>query len=95
MYEGKCNSGENCIAGSDRNVTLRWDERIDIGKNSEPANYLNQFPEHRFNWKILGRVLNNVRQRKIPYSYYVICMYPTLNNQLELTSLTLFRNGVT
>ena len=28
-------------------------------------------------------------------AYYVMCMRPTLNNQLELTSLTLFRIGVT
>ena len=95
VYEGKCNSGKNGIGGADRNVTIRLAEHIDIGKNSEPAKYLNQFHEHRFNWEILGRVLNNVRQRKIHDAYYLMCMYPTLNNQLELTSLTLFRNGVT
>ena len=74
---------------------VRWDEHSDIGKNSEPTKHLNQFIEHRFNWKILRRVPNKVRQRTIREAYYVMCMRPTLNNQLELTSLTLFRNGVT
>ena len=95
VYEGKCNCGENYIGETGRNVTKRWDEHSDISKNSEPAKHLNQFPEHRFNWKILRRVPNIVRQRKIHEAYYVMCMRPTLNNQLELTSLTLFRNGVT
>ena len=66
-----------------------------MGKNSEPATYLNQFPERIVNWKILRRVPNKIRQRKIHEAYYVMCMRPTRNNQLELTSLTLFRNGVT
>ena len=88
VYEGKCNFGENCIGETRRNITLRWDEHSDIGKNSEPAKHLNQFPEHRFNWKILRRVPNKVRQRKIHEAYYVMCIRPTINNQLELTSLT-------
>ena len=33
--------------------------------------------------------------RKIHEAYYLMCLRPTLNNQLELTSLTLFPNGVT
>ena len=78
-----------------RNVTIRWHEHSDISKNSEPPKHLNQFPEHRFNWKILRRVPKILRQRKIHEAYYVMCMRHTLNNQLELTSLTLFRNGVT
>ena len=92
MYEGKCNRGENYIGETGRNVTVRWDEHSDISKNSKPAKHLNQFLEHRFHWKILRRIPNIVRQRKIHEAYYVMC---TLNNQLELISLTLFQNGVT
>ena len=95
VFEGKCNCGENYIGETGRNVSLRWDEHSDIGKNSEPAKHLNQFSEHRFNWEILRRVPNNVRQRKIHEAYYVMCMCPTLNDQLELTSLMLFRKGIT
>ena len=95
VYEGKCNCGENYIGETGRNVTIRWDEHSDIDKNSESAKHIKQFPEHRFNWKILRRVPNKVRKRKIHEAYYVMCLRPTLNNQLGLTSLTLFRNGVT
>ena len=95
VYEAKCNCGKNYIGETGRNVTVSWDEHSDIDKNPEPAKHLNQFPEHRFNWKILRRGPNKVRQRKIHEACYVMCMRPTLNNLLELTSLTLFRNGVT
>ena len=53
VYEGKCNYGENYTGETHRNVTIRWDKHSDISKNSEPAKHLNQFPEHRFNWKIV------------------------------------------
>ena len=57
--------GQNYIGETGQNVTIRWDEHSHISKNSEPAKHLNQFPEYRFNWKILRRVPNIVRQRKI------------------------------
>ena len=95
MYEEKYNCGENYICETGRVVTIRWDEHSDIGKNSQPAEHLNQFSEHKFSWKILRRVPNKVRQRKIHEACYVMCLRPTLNKQLELTSLTYFRNGVT
>ena len=41
VYEGKCNYGKNYIGETGRNVTVRWDEHSDIGKNSEPAKHLN------------------------------------------------------
>ena len=56
MYEAKCNCGENYIDETGRNVTIRWDEYSDISKAWEPVKHLNQFPEHRFNWKIFRRV---------------------------------------
>ena len=62
--------------------------------NSEAAKHLYRFLEQIFNWKILRRVPNKVRQRKFDEAYYVVYLHPTLNNQLELSSLTLFRNGV-
>ena len=95
VYEGKCNCGENYISETGQNVTIRWDKHSDGGKSSEPAKYPNQFPEPRFNWKILRRGQNKIIQRKIHEAYCVISMRPTLNNQLEFTSLTLFRNGIT
>ena len=87
VYEGKCNCDKNYVGETGQNVTIRWDEHCDIGKN---AKHLHQFPEHRFNCKILRRVANKVRQRKMHEAYCVMCLCPTLNNQLGLTSLTLF-----
>ena len=86
---------QEVIGETGRNITIRWDEHSDKDKNSEPAKHIKQFSEQRFNRKIPRRVPNKVRQRKIHEAYYVMCLQPTLNNQLELTSLTLFRNGVT
>ena len=77
-----------------RNFTVSSDEHSDIGKTSKPPKHPHQFPEHRINWKILKSVPNKIRQRKIHEVYYVMCMRPTLNNQLELTSLELSQNGV-
>ena len=94
VYEGKCKWGENYIGETGQNFIIRWDEQSDIGKNSEAAKHLYRFREHIFKWKILRRVPNKVRQRKFDEAYYVVYLHPTLNNQLELTSLTLFRNGV-
>ena len=93
VYEEKCNCGENYIGETSLSVTIGWYEHSDISKYSELAKHFSQFPENRFNWKILRTVLNLVRKRKIREDYYVMCMLPTLNNQMELTSLTLFRNG--
>ena len=94
VYEGICNCGKNHIGETRRNVTVRWnDMHNNIGKYSEPSKHLGQFAEHIFNCKILRRVLN--RQRKIYEAYYVMCLRSTLNNQLLLTFLALFQDGVT
>ena len=70
VYDGKCNCGQNYIGVETRqNVTIRRDEHSGIGKNSEPAKHLSQFPEDRLNWKIFRRVPNNIRQRKIHEAY--------------------------
>ena len=87
VYEGKCNCGKNYIGKTGRNVTIRWDGHSDIYKNSEPAKHIKQFPEHRFSWKILRRVPNKVRQRKIDEAYYVMCLRPTLGVNLFDTFL--------
>ena len=89
VCDRKCKCGENSIDETGRNVTQRCNEHSDRGKNSALGNHLNQFPEQRFNLKILRKVPNKVRQRKIHEACYVICLHPNLNSQLELTCLTL------
>ena len=95
VYEENCNCGENYIGETGPNVTRRWDELSDMGKTSERAKHLYQFPEHKFNWKIPRRFRNKVRQRKFNEAYYIMCLCTTFNNQLELAFLTLFQNGIT
>ena len=94
VFERKCNCGENYIGETGWNITVRWDEHCDKGKNSELAKHLYQFPEYRFNWKVFRKVPNKIRLRKIHKSYYLMCLGPTVNIQLELNSLTLFQNEV-
>ena len=47
--DGKCNCGETYSDEIRRNVTIRWDEHSDMGKNSEPSKHLYQFTGHRCN----------------------------------------------
>ena len=77
VYEGKCNCGKNYIGETGRNVTVRWDEHSDIGKNSEPAKHLNQFPEHRFNWNIVRRVPNKKDKERF-MKHITLCVYTLL-----------------
>ena len=70
MYEGKFNCDENYIGGTGQNVTIKWDEHSGIGKNSEPAKHFYQFPEHRFNWKILRTVPNKAKEKKIQLKWF-------------------------
>ena len=71
-YEVKCNYGENYNGETGWNVTIRWDEHNNKGKKSEPAKHLNQFSEHRFNWKVLSKT------KKDSWSLlrYVHMLYP-------------------
>ena len=78
LYEGKCNCDKNHIGETGPNITIRWDEHCDIGKNSEPA---------KAPLSISPRQIQQENE-----AYYVTCLQCTLNNQLELTSFKLFQN---
>ena len=60
---------ENYIGKKRHNVTITWEEHSDIGKTLEPVKHLYQFSERSFNWEVLNRVPNKVRQRKIHEAY--------------------------
>ena len=45
MHEEKCNRGEYYIGVADQNVTIRWDEHCELGKNSQPAKHFCRFPD--------------------------------------------------
>ena len=84
MYEGACNCGWNVATSSGENCG--------ISNDSEAAEHLYQFREHKFNCKNLRKVLSKVRKRKIHKSILrnMFILYPSiLNNQVELASTLL------
>ena len=53
------------------------------------------FPDHKFDWKILLTVHANTKLCKILESSIIALKRPSLNEQLNFDQLILFRNGVT
>ena len=95
IYEGVCSCGENYIGETKRNVQTRWNEHEDPRKDSEPAKHLRDFPEHKFNWKIIMTAPENKQKRKNLEASLIALKRPTLNDQLDSNKLILFRHGVT
>ena len=95
IYEGKCTCGMNYIGETLRNVETRWKEHEDIRGSSEPAKHLYITNNHAFQWKILAKCSGSTYKRRILEAYYILLNKPSLNNQLELPTLSLFRHGVT
>ena len=94
-YEGICSSSANYIDETKRNVETRWNEHENLNKHSEPAKHLREFPDHKFDWKILLTAPTNAKLRKILESSMIALKQPSLNEQLDFDKLILFRNGVT
>ena len=78
-----------------RNIVLRWAERKDPNKLSEPAKHLKYFPDHQFEWKLLTRAPEYMRKRKILEVFLIKSISPSLNEQVDTELLVHFRNGVT
>ena len=47
------------------NIETQWNEHKNPNKNSKPAKYLREFPDHKFDWKILVTAPTNVKLGKI------------------------------
>ena len=95
VYEGICSCSANYIGETKRNVETRWNEHENPNKDSEPAKHLRKFPDHKFDWKILLTASVNAKLCKILESSMIALKQPSLNEQLDLDQLILFRNGVT
>ena len=80
---------ENYVGESVRNVVLRWAEHEDPNKQSEPAKHLKYFPDHQFEWKVLGiertRNPEYKREKKILEAFLIKSIDPSLNEQLHRT----------
>ena len=52
-------------------------------------------PGHTVNWEILINASKQVNKQKISDAFYARTFPPNLNNQLNIKSTLLFRNGIT
>ena len=95
IYEGICSCKQNYIGETKRNVEIRWQEHENMNKDSEPAKHLRDFPDHKFEWKVILNAPLNTRLRKNLEASMIALKKPSLNDQLDSNKLYLFRHGVT
>ena len=51
--------------------------------------------DHKFTWRILYNASSNARTRMNIEAFFIAIMRPSLNEQIDLDALILFRNDVT
>ena len=95
IYKGVCSCGDSYIGETKRNSEVRWKEHCSGKGNSEVANHLLLNNNHIFTWEILSKAPINTNKRKILEVYYIRKFKPTLNDQLDIRFIQLFRNGIT
>ena len=59
------------------------------------SNPLKHTRDHVFNWSVLANAPKKLFQWNVLEAYYIVLEKPTLNVQLELNRLNLFRSDVT
>ena len=74
---------------------MRWGEHNSNSERSQPSKHLVQNPEHYFDWSVITKAPLDFRKRKILEAYYITSNKPSINDQKDIKSLVLFRNGIT
>ena len=95
VYQGVCSCGRKYIGETLRNYPIRWAEHEDPRKDSEVARHLRVNEDHKIEWSILVKGLQNTKIRKIYEAFFITKFRPSLNGQIEHQNLMLFRNGIT
>ena len=95
IYYVKCQCGEDYVGETIRNTATRWSEHNNPTHKSEPAQHIKTHNGHLFDWSILCNAPSNSQIRKNLEALFVGIMKPSLNEQTNFDSLTLFRNGIT
>ena len=95
IYEGVCTRKENYIGETKRNVKIRWEEHSDINKISEPSRHLKSNLTHAFTSKVLMTApINDCVRKNLEVSFIALSRL-SLNEQIDVKKLLLFRNGFT
>ena len=81
-YEDTCSCLANYIRETKRNVETRWNEHENSNKDSEPAKHLRDYPDYKFDWKILLTAPANLKLRKILESSVIALMGFNINKKL-------------
>ena len=95
IYKGECVCQKVYIGETKRNAITRWKEHNSNLEKSEPSKHLVANPTHEFKWSVIDRAPKDTRKRKILEAYHIMINKPSLNDQKDIKSLTLFRNGIT
>ena len=95
VYEGTCDCTEIYIGETSRNAEIRWSEHTSSKGKSEVSKHILMNEGHEITWKILTKAPVDKRKRKILEAFYIKKFSPSINDQLDIKSLKLFRNGIT
>ena len=95
IYEGTCSCQKKYIGETKRNVATRFAEHDKMLGKSEPSKHVIENSGHSFTWKVLCRASVNTKKQKILEAFFIRKLSPSINDQLEIKSLKLFRNGIT
>ena len=95
IYKGVCSCKNTYIGETKRNSVIRWKEHESLSGTSEPSKHLASNPTHQFSRMILEKASSNMRKRKISEAYYIRTQRPSLNDQVDVKKLSLFRFGLT
>ena len=77
------------------NSEVCWKEHEGPAGKREPSKHLIANAFYKFTWKVLSIALSHFCSRKILEAFFIALRKPTLNDQLEHHSLSLFPHGIT
>ena len=63
-YKGDCSCGPRYIGETKRNVEVRWNERNNPTKISEPSKHLRNNINHYFTWALISNAPKNAKTRR-------------------------------